>query len=276
MTANEQLGWKQRYSTDLKMAHLDQLSSQFSRTASGLPLLRPDFADRPPSAEPFVDKRDRMHQFMLDAAANGRGVSSRIPTSTAGMNHMRTCATAGTYSDACYTLAPTQSLRKALLALPPDQRGLASAPPLVEPCNPPLPKRSYGQSQRCLSQTQSRMSNHFPLGSNYQLTHGSLWDLPTSDLGLTKHHHFHPRDTMTDYREDIKKSTGKVSFHLRSADEVSQYKGKSSFDFNVDRHINGSRKDPPNTLAGWTEAKNPNFKMMQGKPSGGGTWAAGS
>lgn len=265
MSANEQLGWKQRYSTDLKMAHLDQLCNQFSRTASGLPLLRPDFADRPPSAEPFLDKRDRIHQFMLNAASNGRGVSSRISTSTAGINHMRTCATSGTYSDACYTLAPTQSIRKALLTLPPDQRNGASPPPLVEPCNPPLSKRSYGQSQ-------SRLSNHFPLGSNYQLTHGSLWDLPTHELGLTKHRHFHPRDTMTDYREDIKKSTGKVSFHLRSADEVSQYKGKSSFDFNVDRHIDGSRKDPPNTLAGWTEAKNPNFRMMQ---KSGGTWPAG-
>jgi len=74
------LGWKQRYSTDLKMAHLDQLCSQFSRTASGLPLLRPDYRDRPPSAEPFVDKRDRMHQFMLNAASDGRGRSAKIPT----------------------------------------------------------------------------------------------------------------------------------------------------------------------------------------------------
>jgi len=246
------LGWKQRYSTDLKMAHLDQLCSQFSRTASGLPLLRPDYRDRPPSAEPFVDKRDRMHQFMLNAASDGRGRSAKIPTSTMGIAHMRVAAAHGNKSDACYGLAPTQSLRRSLRS---GQTGRSSAPPLVEPLNPPLPKGMR------LGTAEGRINHHFPLCTAYQLTHGSIDVLP--DLGLSKPLHYHPRDQMTDYREDIKKSTGKVSFFIRSADEVAQYKGKSSFNFNVDHHTDGSRKDPPNTLPGFSDAKLARFR---------GTW----
>jgi len=106
-----------------------------------------------------------------------------------------------------------------------------------------------------------RINHHFPLCTAYQLTHGSIDVLP--DLGLSKPLHYHPRDQMTDYREDIKKSTGKVSFFIRSADEVAQYKGKSSFNFNVDHHTDGSRKDPPNTLPGFSDAKLARFR---------GTW----
>lgn len=58
-----------------------------------------------------------------------------------------------------------------------------------------------------------RLSSYFPFGSTYQINHLVH---PFCDLDVSNERYGHPRDAMVDYRNNVKRSMGKVHLTLAS------------------------------------------------------------
>lgn len=218
----ELLSWQERYSKNNKFCYLDALAGQMRREMQS-PLPRTDYSTRPRSRAGHIQQRDQLHD-MYTAAAAGADPSSFSPSSSGTMNMMRTIGTSSLRSDVCYDLAPTNALRRAINTLTPP----------AAPREQLYPKY---QQPPCLSRPSSRekrLKTHFPFPSTYQLHHNIH---PFASLDVSKELYGHPRDSMVDYRNNVKRSMGKASFFVKTKEEAAECLKK--FDMMITRNIAG-------------------------------------